>query len=426
MQRKHTSILDAIEVGEDYGAAAAEPAIQVSMLDLMILFLRRKRFILGATLAMGTVGVILAFVLPAGYTATTAILPPQQASSVSSALLSQLGNLSSLASLGGVGGGGLSVKNPADLYVALMKSEPVEDAMIARYGLMKEYHARYLSIARKELEKHVEIESGSKDGIIRVAVTDHSAQRAAELANGYIEQYRGLSESLATTEAGQRRMFFEQQLLKAKDNLAASEESLKSTELSTGMLQLDSQAHALIQSAGTLRGEIAAKEIQIQSMRTYDAESNVDLMQAEQELAGMHQQLAKLAGPEDAAGDGLVLPKGQLPQATLEYVRRLRDVKYNETIFDILARQFEAAKLDEAKEGAIIQVIYPANVPDRRSKPHRLLLMVAGALLGFVGSMFFLLMQMVLKQAQAIPEHREKWGELRAAMGRDRRSGWQA
>jgi uncharacterized protein involved in exopolysaccharide biosynthesis len=395
-------------------SALERPAIEFSMLDLAILALERRRLILRWTLTLGLLATILAFVWPVSYTATTAILPPQQNGSLSSTLLSQLGGLGSLAALGSGGGDGpLSLKNPIDMHIALMKSEPVEDAIIRRFELMHEYHDKYLSVARQDLEKHVDIEGGAKDGLIRLSATDHNPARAAELANAYVQQYRNLSASLATTEASQRRMFFEQQLEQAKDNLAHAEEALKSTEQTTGMLQMDSQARALIESGGVLRAQIAAKEVQIQSMSTYDAESNVDLIQAQHELGELKAQLAKLTGSGNDTDAGLVLPKGQLPQAALEYIRKARDVKYYETIFEILARQFEAAKLDEAKEGAIIQVVYPASVPDRKSKPHRLLLIVAGVLVGFLGSLMFVVLHTLLAKAQDIPEHREKWERIK-------------
>jgi uncharacterized protein involved in exopolysaccharide biosynthesis len=394
-------------------APVGAPAIEISILDLAILILERRRFILRCTLGLGILAAIIAFAWPISFTATTAILPPQQTSSLSSALLSQLGSLSSLASLGSGGEGPLSLKNPIDMYVALMKSEPVEDAMVTHFELMKEYHDKYLSIARKDLEKHVDIEGSTKDGLIHLSVTDHNATRAAQMANAYVDQYRNLSASLAMTEAAQRRMFFEQQLEQAKDKLAQAEEALKSTQQTTGMLQMDSQARALIESGGVLRAQIAAKEVQIQSMRTYDADSNVDLMQAEHELGELKAQLAELTGSGSDPDTGLVVPKGQLPEAALEYIRKYRDVKYYETIFEILARQFEAAKLDEAKEGAIIQVVYPASVPDRKSQPHRLLLIAAGVLLGLLGSILYVFLQMLFAKAQAIPDHREKWATLR-------------
>jgi tyrosine-protein kinase Etk/Wzc len=394
------------------GHSTPGAGIEISLVELFIIFARRKKFILTWALGLAILAGIVAFILPVSYTASTAILPPQQNSSSSSALLSQLGGAASLASMGS----GLSLKNPVDLYVALMKTEAVENAFIKRYRFMEEYHSKDLWGARKTLEDQVSIDGGVKDGIIRVSVTDHSAARAAELANGYVAEYRRYSATLATTEAAQRRLFFEQQLVQAKNNLADSEESLMQTEQTTGVIQMDSQARALIESAGSLRAEIAAKEVQIQSMGTYAAEGNVDLVQARQELAGLQAQLAKLAGAGDPTNVGLMVSKGQLPKAGLEYVRKLRDVKYNETIFGILARQYEMAKLDEAKEGSLIQVVDAATVPEHKSKPRRSYYIVGGFVAGFILSMLIVFAQAVIALAEANPEHRHRLGDLRKAL----------
>jgi uncharacterized protein involved in exopolysaccharide biosynthesis len=199
-----------------------------------------------------------------------------------------------------------------------------------------------------------------------------------------VDQFRDLSQHLAITEASQRRLFFQQELERAKNNLATAEEALEQTEQKTGVIQPDSQERALIESAASLRAQITAREVQIQGMQTYATGENSQLIQAQQELAGLRAQLAKLGGSEDTAGNEFIIPKGLVPKAGMEYVRRLRDVKYYETIFDILARQFEMAKLDEAKEGAVIQVVDPPIPPDRRSFPKRTLIVIGGAIAGFI------------------------------------------
>jgi uncharacterized protein involved in exopolysaccharide biosynthesis len=194
-----------------------------------------------------------------------------------------------------------------------------------------------------------------------------------------------LTASLAITEASQRRLFFEQQLSQAKDNLARAEEELKKTELKTGLIHLDSQARATIELIAGLRAQIAAKEVQISSMRSFATGENPDLQLAEQELAGLKSQEQKMGAASEGASNAL-LPKGNMQEAGLEYIQRVRDVKYFETIFDLLARQYEVAKVDEARQGATVQVVDLAIVPDRRSSPQRTLIvlgtLVFGLLLG--------------------------------------------
>jgi uncharacterized protein involved in exopolysaccharide biosynthesis len=306
------------------------------------------------------------------------------------ALASQLGNMGGMAALAG---GSLGLKNPNDMFVAMFKSRTVEDAMVQHFGLMQEYHAKYSSDARKAFEAHATVDGSGKDSLIRISVEDRDPRHAADIANGYVDQFRLQSQHLAITEASQRRLFFEQQMEQAKDNLANAEEAMKQTEQKTGVIQLDSQARALIESAASLRAQVAAKEVQLQGMRTYATGENSQVVQAQQELESMRAQLARLGGSEDSASGGIIVPKGQVPEAGLEYVRKLRDVKYNETIFDILARQFEVAKLDEAKQGALVQVVDPAVPPDKRSFPKRGLIVIVATAGGFLFGLFFALFQ---------------------------------
>jgi uncharacterized protein involved in exopolysaccharide biosynthesis len=260
------------------------------------------------------------------------------------------------------------------------------------------------------------VDGGSKDGLIHISVEEHDPRRAADLANGYVDQFRDLSQHLAITEASQRRLCFEQQLKQANLNLADAEEALKQTEEKTGLSQLDSQARALIESAAALRAQITAKEVQIQGMQTYAASENAQLIQAQQELDGLHAQLAKLGGSEATPGSGIIPPKGQMTQAGIEYVRKLCDVKYYETIFEILARQFEIAKLDEAKEGALIQVVDPAIPPDKRSSPKRALIVILSTVLGFFIGGFTVFLQAGFHNVKPDPEARNKLANLKSAL----------
>lgn len=390
----------------------APPTDEISLLDLLIVLAERKRTIFAVTAGFAILAIIVALILPKEYTATVVLLPPQQNSSVGAALASQLGSLGSMAALAG---GSLGLKNPNDMYVAMLKSQTVEDGMVEKYGLRQEYREKLLSDGRKAFEKHATIDGNGKDGLIRISIEDHDPARAAQLANGYVEQFRKLSQNLAITEAGQRRLFFEKQLEQAKDNLATAEEALKQTEQTTGLIQLDSQARALIESAANLRAQIAAKEVQIEAMQTYATGQNAQLVEAQQELDSLRAQLAKLGGSEEGP-NSLIVPRGKVPEAGLEYVRKLRDVKYYETIFDILARQYEIAKLDEAKEGALVQVVDPAIVPDRKSSPHRLIIVVVATIAGFFLGMLAALFQAGMARLREDPESSAKLALLRRTL----------
>jgi uncharacterized protein involved in exopolysaccharide biosynthesis len=378
----------------------AEESDEISLLDLLIVLAKRKRLILTVTAVFAILAIVISLLLPQRYTATVTLLPPQQSSSMGAMLASQLGSMGGVAALAG---GSLGLKNPNEMFVAMFKSRTVEDAMVQHFGLMQEYHAKFPSDARKTFEGLAAVDGSGKDSLIHISVEDSDPRRAADLANGYVDQFRVQSQHMAITEASQRRLFFEQQLEQAKDNLANAEEALKQTEQTNG-IEISSQAKALIESAASLRAQVAAKEVQIQGMRTYATGENSQVVQAQQELESLRAQLAKLGGSENSASGGLIVPQGQVPEAGLEYVRKLRDVKYNETIFDILARQFEVAKLDEAKEGALIQVVDPAIPPDRKSFPKRGLIVIGATAVGFFIGIFVALFQAGFQRLKDNPE----------------------
>src|SRR6266850_2219040 len=368
---------------------AAQPGTETetSVLDILALLAGQKRFILRAVVGAALLSAAVAFLLPVRYEANVVMLPPQQNSSLGSAIgqLGSAGSLGALAPLASLAGGSLGVKNPADMYVSLLTSRTVEDALIQRFGLMAEYREKRLSDARKVLENRTNAVAGTKDGLIRISVEDHDPRRAAELANGYVEEFRKLSASLAITE-----------------------EALRATQQSTGVLQIDSQARSLIESAAILRGQVVAKQVQIQSMRSFAAEENPRLVLAKQELAALQAQLEKLAGSQQDAGSDIILSKGRVTGSGVEYMRRFRDVKYHETVFELLAKQFEIAKLDEAREGSIVQVVDTAVAPDKRSSPHRLLIVVSITLLAFLLAGFWVVLRQRWSLASDLPENRQR------------------
>jgi tyrosine-protein kinase Etk/Wzc len=404
---------DAERVAEREYVAPGEK--EISLLELLLVVARRRRLIVRVTVGLALISIAVSLLLPNEYTATTSLLPPQQGGSASAgaALMAQFGGLGSMAS---AAGGALGLKNPNDLQVALLKSETVEDAMIDRFHLMDLYHARRMSQARTKLEKVVEIENGVKDGLIRVSVTDRNPERAAELANGYVAEFKKFTSTLAVTEASQRRLFFEQQLSQAKNDLANAEEDLKKTEQKTGVLQLDSQDRALIEAVAQLRAQIAAKEVQIRAMQSFASGENPDLTMAEQELQGLKAEEAKMGATPSGASNAPLVPRGVMQESGLEYVRKLRDVKYFETIFDLLARQYEAAKVDEARQGAVVQIVDPATVPDHHSSPKRAFIVIGAVVLGIFFSVLWSLIAEALARIASNPEEQPRLLALRQAL----------
>jgi uncharacterized protein involved in exopolysaccharide biosynthesis len=380
---------------------------------MLIAVAEHKRMVLLVTAGFAISAALISLILPQRYTATVTMLPPQQTSPVGAALASQMGAMGGIAAMAS---GSLGFRTPNELYVAMLKSRTVESAMVEHFGLMQQYGKRYESDARKAFERHTDVNGSGKDGLIHISVEDRDPRRAADLANGYVDQFRNLSQHLAITEASQRRLFFEQELEHARNELANAEQALQQTEQTSGVIQLDSQARALIDSGAELRAQITAREVQIQGMETYATSENAQLVRAQRELESLRAQLSKLGGSAGNATGELIVPKGRIPEAGLEYIRKLRDVKYSETIFEILLKQFELAKLDEAKQGSLVQVVDPAVPPDKRSFPKRVLIVLIATALGFLAGVLAAFVISGQERMQQDPETARKLNLLRRAL----------
>src|SRR6185369_8992985 len=301
-----------------------------------------RGMLVGAVLAT-----IIAFLIPPRFTATAQILPPQQSQSAASSLVAgQLGSLGAL--LSGGGAKDLGLKNPSDVYVSMLKSRTVEDSLVRRFESQKVYSKSRLSDTRKKLESRTKIVA-QKDGIISISVEDGDQKRSADLANAYIEELRVVTKSLALTEAAQRRLFFQQQMDETKDKLTKAEEALKEFQQKSGLIQPDSQSKAMIGSMVELQAMIAAKEVEVQSMKSFAAPGNPDLNLAERQLEGLRDQLSKLQRQRGPIVEGdIEVPTGKVPEVALQYIRKFRDVRYQEALYEQFGKQLQIAKVDEA------------------------------------------------------------------------------
>jgi len=364
-----------VRVAEEAPAVEHREEVEnVRFPEPLIVLAKRKFFIfkfIAIALILSTVAV---FLLPKTYTANTKILPPQQNQSMAAtAMLSQLGPLAALA------GQGMGLRSSNDVFTGMLHSDTVADALIDRFSLMKVYDKKLRAEARRILEDRTEISSG-KGGIISISVDDHDPQRAADLANGYVEELDKLTKTLNITEAGKRRLFFEREVKMQNEELANAEVAFKQTEEKTGLILLDSQSRAMIGSLTSLRAAIAAKEVEVQAMRSFATSENPDMVMAEQELATMRAQLERV---ERGQGKRSIadVPLENVPTAGLEYVRKYRDVKYHEALFELLAKQYEAAKIDEARDTLIVQQLDKAARPEKHSSPKRFILLIVATFL---------------------------------------------
>jgi uncharacterized protein involved in exopolysaccharide biosynthesis len=369
------------EVNEESLPEDLSPGFEVSLIEALMQLVRHKRLILMVTGSVILLGILYCLSLPTLYTSTTKIMTPQQTQSSAALLMSQLTNAGG-GSLAAVTGGGLGLKNPNDQYLGLLGSRPVADAIIQEFGLSNEYRSKDMTAARKTLAGRTQMTT-EKSGFLAVSVTDSDKQRAAEIANAYTEQLRIITKTLAVTEASQRRLFYEQQLQQSREALLAAELAFQQVQQQKGLIQLDAQARAMIESLAALRAQVAAKQVEVQALRSYATEQNPDVQLAERELSTLEAEETNLEQHNQVPGiAGLGL--GNVPAAGLEYVRAAHEVQYQQALFDMLMKQYDAAKLDESKDAAIIQVVEPAIAANQKSSPHRLLILIGFAMAGLL------------------------------------------
>jgi uncharacterized protein involved in exopolysaccharide biosynthesis len=376
---------------------ADEADDSLSLLDLAIPLVEHwKLWILGS-LVIGLLALGLAFLMTPIYTARTSFLPPQQQQSGMASALASLGGLAGLAGVAG------AIKSPADQYVALMQSVSAEDRLIDRFELMQVYESKFRFEARRALEQNTRIAIGKKDGLISVEVDDESPQRAADLANAYVDELRRMTSVLAVSEAQQRRVFFEKELKDARDQLARAQQALQASGFNVGALRAEPKAAA--ESYARLKAEITAAEVRTQVLRGSLADSSPEVQQQLAQLSALRAQLARL----EQTADANVGP---------DYLTKYREFKYRETLFELFARQYELARVDESREGALIQVVDVAVPPEYKSKPKRLFFAVAATMLSLLLLGMFILVRHFWRETAADPEGAEKVARLRAAFGR--------
>jgi uncharacterized protein involved in exopolysaccharide biosynthesis len=382
---------------------------EIGLIDLLVVLARRKKLIIGLPLAAAVLAAGISLALPDVYKANAKLLPPQQAQSAATAVLSQLGGLA------GAAAGAAGIKNPNDLYVGMLKSRTVAEKLIAKFDLKNVYEIESKEKTIAKLKANTSITSG-KDGLIDIEVQANDKRLVAPLANAYVSELLQLTKVLAVTEAGQRRMFYERQLEQAKNNLTNAEAALKGTLDTRGVISVDVESRSLLETAGRLRAQVSAKEIQLNSMRAFLTTNNPEFRRVEEELVSLRAELSKLengrGGAESAGAAG-----GDAKQGGFENIKLLRDVKYYQMLYELLAKQYEAARLDEARDPAVIQVLDPAVEPERRSAPTRTLIVL---LSGFAGLLAAIILAFVAEaRSKVLASHKgaAQWRELKTLLG---------
>jgi uncharacterized protein involved in exopolysaccharide biosynthesis len=368
----------------------------LSLLELALPLAQHWKLLVIAPLLAGLVALGITYLMPPIYTSRTVFLPPQQQQSTAAAAVAQLGALSGL--IGAAGG----IKSPADQYVALLQSTSVADRLIDEFKLMQVYESKYRFEARKELADNSRISLGKKDGLITIEVEDTDPQRAAVIANRYVDELRRMTAQLALTESQQRRLFFEEQLKKTRDDLAKAQTALEASGFSAGALRAEPKAAA--EGYARLRAEATAAEVRLQTLRRNLAENTPEVQQALATLGALRGQLARTEAPTDNNGGP-------------DYVGKFREFKYQETLFELFSRQYELARLDESREGALIQVVDVAQAAEWKSKPRRGLIAV-GATLGILFALgVFLIARHAWRQSTNDPRNADQLKQLRSVWG---------
>lgn len=350
---------------------------EINLLELMQVLVKRKKLIVRACCATAAVSVVFALLLPNIYSATAKVLPPQKDAGGSlSALLGQAGGLAGIASsLGGLGGG-------SDLYIGILKSRSVADAVIQRLDLMKVYEKKTLDETRRVLDKTVKAQAG-KDGIISITAEDENPKRAAQLANAFVDELGKTTVRLNLTKAGTERVFLEKRLEVVKRDLKAAEEDIKGFALKNKIVQADAQTKAAIEGIARIKADLASKEVQLAVLTSKQTEESPEVQAVQAGISRLRGQLSRLAG-KNGYGEGIP-SVGSVPTIGLEYLRKMRELKTQEAVFEQLMKQYEIAKLNEAKDSSSLQVLDEAVVPLKKSKPLRAIIVLSST----IAALFF-------------------------------------
>ena len=373
---------------------------EISLIDLLITLGNEKKFILSFTIIVTLVAVVVSLLITPIFTAKAVMMPPQQQQSSAASALASLG------SLAGIAGGVAGVKSPDDMYVAFMNSDHLLNNLIERFHLRERYEAKTLIDIRIRLKSLAKIATDKKSGLIAIEFEDEDPLFAAQVANAYIEELSHMLDQLAVTDAQQRRVFFEGQIKKVQDNLSSAEIAFRQAKEKSGLQVTSVIAETGVRASAELRGQIAAKEVQLQSLTRFATPQNPEIQRITSELFAERAQLQKLEqGSGQAVGNTL----------QLEAVKAYRDMKVQESMLEVLIKQFELARIDEAKEGPLIQVVDAATPPERKSKPMRALIVLISATAGLFVSLLLAFLKVSLSNMGQSPQGLEQMRLLKKA-----------
>jgi len=356
---------------------------EIDLREYWRVLVRHKRMILLSAFGAAVIAAIISLVLPETFTATARILPPKDQSSggLAAALSGQLGGLAALA------GSALGGATNADLMVGMLKSRAITDRILDQFELQEIYDTQFRVDARKRLLDNLSASVDKKSGILTVEVDDHDPERAATMTNAFVDELDRLSRHLNLTEASRQRVFLEGRLVQVNKDLANAEDALRAFQEKHGAIQVDEQAKSMIDLLGQLKGQLMAAQVQLGVTQRFASGNNPDVDRLQTQIRELRIRIRDMEqGQGKRATGDIFLPTQQIPDLGLRYGRLLRDVKVQETIFELLTQQYEMAKMQEAKDSPTIQILDKAVVPEKKSKPKRSLIVVLTAIMVLLGA----------------------------------------
>jgi capsule polysaccharide export protein KpsE/RkpR len=374
--------------------------------DFLRLLWHRRRMLSRAALLAFVVSVLLALLLPASYTSTAELMPPDSQSPTGMAMMAALaGKAGAVPGLTSIAGDLLGLKSSGAMFVGVLRSETAQDRIVEQFDLKKIYHKARESDAREKLDGHTTIAEDKKSGIISIAVTDHSPQRAAALANAYVDQLNSLVAQLSTSAAHRERVFLEGRLKVAKVDLDGATNALAQFSSKNHTLDMQTEGKAMLDAAAGLAGQLVFAQSELEGLRQIYTENNPRVKALNGRVAELQRQLDKLAGtqgnaqgdpapasgsaasptPETASAADNHMPFPtirNLPLLGAKYSDYYRNAKIQETVFELLTEQYELARVEEAKETPSVKVLDPGRVPEKRSSLSRSTVILLGTLAG--------------------------------------------
>lgn len=351
-----------------------------------------RRVVLRATAAGVLLSTLFAFLTPKRFESTTRLMPPDQMNT-GMAMLAAAGSRADSAlgsGLGSVAGDLLGLKNTGELFIGILQSRTVEDGLIGEFNLRKLYKNRLWEDARKNLAKNTEVSEDRKSGIITIRVTDRDPRRAAAMGQAYLEELNNVVTQLNTSSAHRERIFLEERLLQVRQDLETAEKGFSEFASKNTAIDIEAQGKAMIEAAAGLEGQLIAAQTELQGLKQVYADSNVRVRATQARVDELQRQLQKIGGKFDSAiesadqteqvqTDQVMYPSiRKLPLLGVSYADLYRNTKVQEAVFETLTQEYELAKVEEAKETPSVKVIDPPDVPERKSFPPRLLIMLLG------------------------------------------------